>query len=563
MRIALLITLILSGLALSAQMFYNGVDLSYVNELEDCNVVYYENGEEKDPYQIFTSHNVNLARYRLWHNPGWTDYSVFQDVKNAISRAKASGMDVLLDFHYSDTWADPGRQLRPAAWNEITDLEILGDSVYNYTLSILEKLKAENLVPEMVQIGNETNPNILLLEGEELWPLDWPRNIHLFNRGIDAVDDFNDAHNENVWTMIHIAQPENGKWWFEDAAANGFTRFDIIGLSYYPAWSEYGIRKTAEVVEQMVDTYGKDVMIVETAYPWTFDNNDDAGNILFTDALLNTHSDQPSRQEQSDFMKELTWLLMEAGASGVIYWEPAWVSSSCSTQWGQGSHWENATLFDFENNLHTGASYLDYDFTQMPESLQGQEAIFRVDATGVDASKGIFVTGDFTGEAWQFIPMTNIGNNIFETFYTIPGRSEGAYIFQNDDDWDAQWREPVPEDCALWWDTHREFVVKDEPTEFAFIWGSCTKIGETGFEKKPDFEISISPNPANNVLQIKSEKPIKHYHIYDVGGTLAGDSIISPGLSFQIDISSLPAKLYILELNFEESMAVVWKFLKR
>ncbi len=563
MRIALLITFILSVVALSAQVFYNGVDLSYVNELEDCEVVYYENGEEKDPYQIFASHNVNLARYRLWHNPDWTDYSNFQDVKLGIARAKAAGMDVLLDFHYSDTWADPGRQLRPAAWNEITDMEILGDSVYQYTLRTLVYLKADGLVPEMVQIGNETNPNILLRDGDELWPLDWPRNIHLFNRGMDAVDDFNAAHGENVRTMIHIAQPENGEWWFRDASTNGFTRYDIIGLSYYPAWSEYGIRKTAEVVGQMAETYGKDVMIVETAYPWTFENNDDAGNILYTDALLKTHGDEPSPQEQADFMKELTSLLMEAGGSGLIYWEPAWVSSACSTQWGQGSHWENATLFDFENNLHAGAAYLDYDYNVIPESLQPVEAVFKLDATGVDVSNGVFVTGDFTGEAWQFIPMTESGNNIFEASYNIPGRSEGAYIFQNDDDWDAQWREPVPEDCALWWETHREFVTKDEPAEFAFIWGSCTKIGETGFEEKPDFEISISPNPAQDIIRIKSEKQISHYKILTLDGISIQDSTISPKRNFQVDISILTANLYLLELTMKSGKVVVWKFLKQ
>jgi arabinogalactan endo-1,4-beta-galactosidase len=563
MRIYFTFLLLFLAFSIAAQTFYHGVDLSYVNELEDCDVTYFENGEPKDPYEIFANHGSNLARYRLWHNPEWTDYSVFQDVKNAISRAKAAGMDVLLDFHYSDTWADPGRQLRPAAWNEITDLEILGDSVYNYTLSTLEKLKAQSLVPEMVQIGNETNPNILLLEGEELWPLDWPRNIHLFNRGMDAVDDFNAAHGESVRTMIHIAQPENGEWWFADAAANGFTRFDIIGLSYYPAWSEYGIRKTADVIAQMVETYNKDVMIVETAYPWTFDNNDDAGNILFTDALLNTHSDQPSQEEQANFMRELTWLVMQAGGSGVIYWEPAWVSSSCSTQWGQGSHWENATLFDFDNNLHTGASYLDYDYTQMPESLKGHEAIFRVDATGVDVSNGVFVTGDFTGEAWQFIPMAATGDNIFEASYNIPGRSDGAYIFQNDDDWDAQWREPVPEDCALWWDTHREFLVKNEAAEFPFIWGSCTKIGEVGFDEIPGFEISISPNPVSDVLNVKSEKRITHFRILSIDGSVTQDSTNTEKRNFRIDVSNLPANTYLLELKIKEGEVIVWKFLKR
>src|SRR6056297_2952447 len=134
-----------------AQEFYLGVDLSYVNEMEDCGAVYKnESGTEMDPYEIFSTKGANLVRIRLWHNPQWTNYSDFDDVKASIARAKSKGMNVLLDFHYSDFWADPGRQWRPEAWEDVETDEILGDSLYNYTYNTLNKLYLEGLLPEMV-----------------------------------------------------------------------------------------------------------------------------------------------------------------------------------------------------------------------------------------------------------------------------------------------------------------------------------------------------------------------------------------------------------------------------
>ena len=138
---------------LFSQNFYFGNDLSYVNEMEDCGVVYQENNNPKDPFQIFADKGSNLIRLRLWHAPSWYDdlnngqrYSDFQDVKKSIQRAKDAGMEVLLDFHLSDNWADPSKQLVPEAWlSVVDDLPVLKDSLYNYifqTLSILNSVPA-------------------------------------------------------------------------------------------------------------------------------------------------------------------------------------------------------------------------------------------------------------------------------------------------------------------------------------------------------------------------------------------------------------------------------------
>ena len=118
-----------------APSFYYGADLSYVNELEDCGASYKDAyNTRKDPFKIFKDAGANIIRVRLWHNPTWTNYSNFEDVKKTISKAKAQGMAVLLDFHYSDTWADPHKQEIPKAWlNDINNTEALGKLLYDYT----------------------------------------------------------------------------------------------------------------------------------------------------------------------------------------------------------------------------------------------------------------------------------------------------------------------------------------------------------------------------------------------------------------------------------------------
>lgn len=327
--------------------FYYGADLSYVNEMEDCGAVYKNQAsEEEDPYVIFSNAGANLIRVRLWHNPDWTDYSDLEDVKKTISRAKAEGMEVLLDFHYSDTWADPETQEIPAAWvDQIDDTEALGQLLYDYTYNTLQELANENLLPEIVQVGNETN-GMILQQGELEWPIDWERNAHLLNQGINAVRAISEEQDSQIGVMLHIAQPENALWWFEQATDNGLTNYDWIGLSYYPIWSEYDLSNVGDALRTLIDTYDKHLMVVETAYPFTMDNADQANNILNNNALIDGFPASP--QGQLDYMNQLASEIAEAGGEGLIYWEPAWVSTGCSTLWGTGSHWDNATMFDHD-----------------------------------------------------------------------------------------------------------------------------------------------------------------------------------------------------------------------
>ncbi|MBN2001925.1 MAG: glycosyl hydrolase 53 family protein [Anaerolineae bacterium] len=339
-----------------APAFYLGVDLSYVNEMDDCGAIYRENGAPRDAYALFRDHGANLVRARLWHNPGWTEYSTLPDVERTLTRARDAGMAAVLDFHYSDDWADPGKQGIPAAWKDLTEAELL-DAVYQYTYDTLTGLHAKGLMPDFVQVGNETNAGMLKPVSE----LDWPRDAKLFNAGIRAVRDVAAATKTNPKIILHVAQPENAGWWFREARDHGITDFDVIGLSYYPQWSAFAVSDVGPHAAYLRQEFGKDVLIVETAYAWTLDAAEEtADNILYQ----GVRGYPISLAGQRQFMIDLTQSLISNGALGVVYWEPAWVSTPCLTRWGQGSHWENATFFDFKNGneLHRGIEFLSYPY---------------------------------------------------------------------------------------------------------------------------------------------------------------------------------------------------------
>lgn len=354
-----------------SQTFYFGNDLSYVNEMEDCGVVYKEKQTAKDPYKIFADHGGNLVRLRLWKNPVWYKtlntgkvYSDINDVARSIKRAHQNNMQVLLDFHLSDNWADPAKQLVPQAWEAVVNnLPLLKDSLYNYVYSTLFELNKLSLLPEMVQIGNETNKGILLnSEDNKKYTLDWPRNVTLFNSAIKAVRDIEKLTAKKIKIGIHAAGPKDTGWLIDQFIQQGVTDFDVIGISYYWAWHKPStILETGALIKSLKSKYNKEVMIFETGYIWTTASNDEAGNII---SEVHPDYSPASPENQNRWLIDLTKEVKKNNGSGVIYWEPAWVSSTCFTQWGKGSHQEHATFFDFEQNLldSGGIQWMSYNY---------------------------------------------------------------------------------------------------------------------------------------------------------------------------------------------------------
>ena len=343
---------------------WRGVDLSYVNELEDCEAVYRSEGAIRDPFEILADEGANIARFRLWHTPDWTDYGTLEDVMKSIGRAKTSGMRVLLDFHYSDDWADPGNQQIPLAWRSAESVEEIEDLLYDYTFESLITLHEEGLLPDYVQVGNEINNGLAHSDpAVDSWEANPERNVSLVNSGITAVRDVANQTGHHIGVILHIAQPENVEAWLDRAEARvpRLADFDAIGVSYYPQWSRLDLAEVERELERLRHKYGKEIVIVETAYPWTLQNNDSSTNILDESSLLDGY---PATVDgQRNFLIDQLDAVLQAEGLGVIYWEPAWISTSCSTRWAQGSAWENAALFDYENSeLHEGADFLSFNF---------------------------------------------------------------------------------------------------------------------------------------------------------------------------------------------------------
>lgn len=340
--------------------YFAGVDLSYVNEVEACGAQYRLHGQLKDPYQLFAESGANLVRLRLWNNPTWTNYSTEADVTRSSERAKQAGMHVLLDFHYSDDWADPQKQTIPAAWSaDIDDADKLAARVYEYTRDVLARLNSRGLLPYMVQVGNEINTQMLRAADTKGTPIDWARNAKILNAGIRAVREARGADGSSPKVMLHVAQPENVEPWFAAAVAAGVRDFDYIGVSYYPKWSALSLTQGEAALKRVQQRFNRPIIVVEVSYPWTLrDAGDKAPNLLGEDSL---HPGYPATARgQQRFMNDVVQMTLRAGGVGVVYWEPAWVSTRCSTRWGTGSHWENATLFDFRdgNELTPAAGFL-------------------------------------------------------------------------------------------------------------------------------------------------------------------------------------------------------------
>jgi arabinogalactan endo-1,4-beta-galactosidase len=476
-----------------AQTFYFGNDLSYVNQMEDCGAVYKEEGVPKDVYQIFADHGSNLVRVRLWVDPEWqhelvqpegvkAQYSDFEDVKETIARAKAAGMEVMLGIHYSDVWADPGRQLIPSRWLSIaSDPEALEQAVYDYTVDVLSRLDAEGLMPEIVKIGNENNSGILLhtsmnerFEASGTVSTSWSRHAQLFNAAIRAVRAVGSTASINPKIALHYSGLNWLKGWYQRLIDHGVTDFDMMGFSYYYAWHEGSIDALGRTVRDMVSSFPEyEVMVAETGYLWTTQNFDPLGNIITTP---DPEYLPVIPEKQLEYMVDFTREVMRSGGTGVIFWEPAWVSTPCRTPWGQGSSHDHVAFFDPENTnfMENGAGR--WAEPQFYQDLESVKVTFKVGMSEEDDSQGAFISGDFSGETWEIFPMADEGNGVYSYVTYLPPGAEGAYHFLNANDPEA--RETVPEACATMGDHNRGYVIPDSDVEFANQWGTCQPIGE-------------------------------------------------------------------------------------
>lgn len=355
------------------KVFYNwekfamGADLSYVNQVQHQGGVYRDSGAVTDPFVIFKKHGANVVRVRLWHNPViWQSslsngriYNDLADVEQTIQRAKSAGLAVSLDLHYSDRWADPGNQETPAAWTGLS-LAVLQDSVYQYTLQVLNHLKTKNLTPELIQIGNETNQGMLFPLGKVV-NNDWSGFASLLNKGIQAVRDFSSNSTIKPQIILHVAQYKSADYFASHLKTNGVTDYDILGISHYDIWSEgYSLTQIENTTRGLKLSYGKKIMVVETACPWTSDHADNYTNLIA--GTTGFAGFEVSKNGQLEYMKALTQAIIKGGGLGIMCWEPAWIPSTLNDSYGTGSSWENMTLFDFTGNSLPGLDFMSYAY---------------------------------------------------------------------------------------------------------------------------------------------------------------------------------------------------------
>jgi arabinogalactan endo-1,4-beta-galactosidase len=365
----------------TVEEFVMGVDLSYVNQVQDYGGVYRDStGEEVGPYAHFAERGANVVRVRLWHDPEWVREEVYEDaegslysgladVTETIRKAKAQDMAVNLDLHYSDVWADPETQDVPEAWRDIERLAVLKDSVYQYTTQTLQHLNREGLMPEMVQIGNETNCGMMYTDAPSDFPKlnvcdgeHWGNLGEVLNSGIRAVRDVSENSDVDPKVLLHVAQPENVEWWFDNVTSRGeVSNFDVVGFSYYAPWSDVPLDEISDRVSTFTQGYQRGVMILETAYPWTMENADDYDNIFGEDSRVDGYPATPEGQKA--YVIDLTQEVIDGQGDGVMYWEPAWIASDMRDLWGQGSAWENNAFFDFQGRELPVFDYLTHPYS--------------------------------------------------------------------------------------------------------------------------------------------------------------------------------------------------------
>ena len=353
--------------------FVKGMDLSTLLELERCGAKYYDNGEERDLLAIMKSYDVDTIRIRLWNDP-WSEtgesYGAGEnDLKTSLEIAKrvtAAGFGVLLNFHYSDFWADPGKQIKPKAWADYGVKE-LEQAVYDYTLESMQTFLDAGVNITMVQVGNELSNGLLWPEGKV------PNydNIATFvNAGIRAVRKADAA----IPVMIHLDNGGNNalyREWFDNFTKRG-EDFEIIGLSYYPFWNG-SLQMLNDNMNDIAERYGKDLVIAEVSMGYTMEDyknyeklsDEERKGYATRPALVEKIEYPMTKQGQYDFMEDFLNRIshIKGGkGKGFFYWEPAWIpvpgsgwATPASLKYMNdpgpcGNEWANQALFDYDGN---------------------------------------------------------------------------------------------------------------------------------------------------------------------------------------------------------------------
>jgi arabinogalactan endo-1,4-beta-galactosidase len=386
----------------------------------------------------------------------------------------------------------------------------------------------------------------------------WARHGRLYNAAIKAVRDVSASTSIKPKIALHVADPKNADWFYNNIISNGVTDFDIMGFTYYYAY-HYGSPNTVgnviKTLLQIHPTY--EAMVVETGYLWDTENIDGLGNIITTPSpdYLPVN---PANQKK--FMVDLTNAVMNAGGSGVIFWEPDWVSTPCRTPWGVGSSQEHVAFFDHRNNLN----YMKNGAGGWPDAIINGEQLsevkitFKVDMTGINVNNGVYITGSFTGSSnWSILPMNNEGNNIYSYTVEMLPSDVGAFYFLNNNDWDA--RETVPVECALMWNIDRKYIIGENDTVIAVKWGTCESFTTTVSKLSFSNGIKIYPNPNSGqqiIIENINKEPLTEIEFLNSLGQKEGIvySYINNKSQITIYFKQIKKGFYFIKIKGNESV---------
>jgi arabinogalactan endo-1,4-beta-galactosidase len=306
MRYFLVIVLFVSNyIVAQTSDFIKGADISFVPQIEYLGGAFTIGGTQTDPVEVFSQNGVDYIRLRLWHTP--TDgYCGLAKTIQMATRIKQSGSKFLLDIHYSDTWADPAHQTKPVAWQSLTYTQLV-DSIYSYTYSVVQALNTANVLPDMIQIGNEITVGFLWPEGRVggsyNTTIQWQQFTTLLKTARNAIVDA--VPGTTIPVMLHIDRGGDnaGSRWFFDKMNSYQVPYDYIGLSFYPWWHGT-LTQLTQNLNDLATRYNKNIIVVETAYPWTLQAYDNVTNIVGSTSQL--HDGYPSTVEgQFNFLFDL------------------------------------------------------------------------------------------------------------------------------------------------------------------------------------------------------------------------------------------------------------------
>jgi arabinogalactan endo-1,4-beta-galactosidase len=526
--------------------FSKGADVSWLPQMEATGYKFYDiDDSQKDCLQLLKDRGINTIRLRVFVNPS-TDItnghcSPAETVLMAV-RAQQLGMRIMIDFHYSDTWADPGHQTKPVNWASHSFADLQND-VYNHTYEVLNALKVAGVTPEWVQIGNEISGGMLWPEGSTS---NWNQLAQLLNKGYDAIK----AVDASIKVIVHLDQGDNNsrfRWFFDNAKSNN-VKYDVIGLSYYPYWlnSDYtvSIANLENNLKDMVSRYGKEVMVVEVGGDYT--------------KVQNTY----------DMLLAVIAAVKKVPDSkglGVIYWEPEGEKSWSGYQlnaW-QSNGKPSLALDAFKNEINQVIEQVKIDGFAANPVEQGKNVTTNLTYTA-NLATDYFYVGLFkrnSSGAWlqtiaessgnQFL-VPSVGINVASQvnldipMNTTPSASlnNGEYYDMYVELWTANWGIKLGASLS---------------SKLTIAAAGTLGVDSLYLDKK----FVLYPNPVSNILSFKNANGLKIESLKITN--ILGETVyfnVNPEDRNTIDVSKLSSGIYILSIVSQDATQQ-FKFIKK